>query len=188
MDYLSIATFANEVMARKDPYNHHGVSVYEMCVKIASKMDDFPGDKEILYNGARLHDVGKIFFPDDFLNYSRPLTPSERDQMETHAQKGYELVFDLHYEREICNIVHFHHEHYDGSGYPFGLMGEEIPLFARIVCVADVWESITHDRAYRKALSYDAALAEMEKCRSYFDPKIYAVFLDVIKEERNDGR
>ena len=187
MDYISIANFANIILSEKDPYNHHGSNVSIMSMKIASGMNnDFSRDELLLlYYGSRLHDVGKILLDDVLLNYPRRLTHAEYARMQSHVQLGYNILQKMHCNPIICNMVYAHHEHYNGSGYPRKLIGKDIPVFSRIICIADAWDSMTNDRAYRKAMPFEEALEEMNRTSEWFDPDIYPVFLDVI---RNDNQ
>jgi len=144
--------------------------------------NDFSRDELLfLHHGARLHDVGKILLEDDLLNVTRRLTVSEYSRVQTHAQIGYDILKSIDCDPVICDTVYSHHEHYDGSGYPRKLIGEDIPVFSRIICIADTWDSMTSDRAYRKAMPFEKALEEMNRTSKWFDPVIYPVFLDVIR-------
>jgi diguanylate cyclase (GGDEF)-like protein len=121
-----------------------------------------------------LHDLGKIAIPDEILQKDGPLDPAEYATLRTHAEIGFELLEGLDVSPVDLWIRH-HHEHWDGSGYPLGLSGEEIPIGSRIVLVADAFEAMTTDRCYRDAMSVEAALAEMRRCSgSQFDPDVVA--------------
>jgi HD-GYP domain-containing protein (c-di-GMP phosphodiesterase class II) len=129
---------------------------------------------EHVYLYAPLHDIGKIGIPDRILLKPGPLDPEEWEIMKTHTTKGREMVdhisADLHIDNlpdnaVLLNIVEFHHEAIDGSGYPRGLVGEQIPLEARIVAVADVFDALTHDRPYKLAWSLEASIAEVQRMR-----------------------
>jgi putative nucleotidyltransferase with HDIG domain len=130
--------------------------------------------------GAFLHDIGKMAIPDQILRKPGPLTPEEQEIMRTHCAIGYEMLSRVPFLRDVAKIVLAHQEHYDGSGYPNGLKGEDIPLGARIFAVADTLDAMTSDRPYRSALSLEQAKAEIARCSgTQFDPKVAAAFLSL---------
>ncbi len=147
-------------------------------------------DKNFLVNiqrGALLHDVGKIGIPEFILRKARPLSESERVILQEHPLLGYEMIEEFDFLKKAAHIVLYHHERYDGSGYPFGLIGEEIPLEARIFALTDTLDAITSDRPYRKGKSFEEAQKEMEKCRGgQFDPVLLDVFLSIPVEKWRD--
>jgi cyclic di-GMP phosphodiesterase len=127
---------------------------------------------------AFLHDIGKMAIPDHILRKPGPLTPAERDVMRTHCEIGYNMVTRIPFLREAAEIVLSHQEYYDGTGYPRGLRGEDIPLGARIFAVADALDAMISDRIYRKALPMSHAQEEIRRCTgTQFDPKVVKVFL-----------
>ena len=130
--------------------------------------------------GAFLHDIGKMAVPDQILRKPGPLTPEEQEIMRTHCAIGYEMLSRVPFLRDVAKIVLAHQERYDGTGYPNGLKGEDIPLGARIFAVADTLDAMTSDRPYRSALSLEQAKAEIARCSgTQFDPKIAAAFLSL---------
>jgi HD-GYP domain-containing protein (c-di-GMP phosphodiesterase class II) len=173
MDYRSIVDFVDEVLKRKDPYNHHGSKVSTLCLNMAALMGNPFNlhELEMLKFGAQLHDVGKLFVEDGILNSHGVLTENQFAIVRTHAKQGFRLALSVGFDPLICGIIHFHHENFDGSGYPQGLKGEEIPIFARMVRVADTYDALTSRRAYRHAASHEEAIgiieAETGRC---FDP------------------
>jgi HD-GYP domain-containing protein (c-di-GMP phosphodiesterase class II)/methylmalonyl-CoA mutase cobalamin-binding subunit len=146
---------------------------------------------ERLKHAAPLHDVGKVAIPDAILLKPGPLTPEERAIVETHAEEGHRLVkgssssiLDL-----AATIALSHQEKWDGTGYPRGLKGEEIPIEGRIVAVADVFDALTSDRVYRKAFPVDQAIQMMREQRGrHFDPVLLDAFLEVLGESGPDAR
>ncbi len=142
----------------------------------------FPDEPERLrqvYWGALLHDIGKIGIPDAILLKQGPLTDGEWQEMRTHPEKGYHIVCQTPGMQEAADIVRCHEEHFDGSGYPHGLSGEEIPLGARLFAVIDTLDAMTSDRPYRKGLDFDAAKTEIQRMSgSQFDPYAVRLFLD----------
>src|SRR6185436_6816765 len=117
-----------------------------------------------------MHDVGKIGVRNDKLNKPGKLTPEELAMFRTHPAKGKRILEPMPFMCELIPGAFCHHEHFDGGGYPQGLGGEEIPLVGRIVAIADTYDAMTSDRAYRKALTHEATMAEIERCSgSQFD-------------------
>jgi len=147
-------------------------------------------DKNFLINiqrGALLHDVGKIGIPECILRKASSLTEREKGILQEHPLLGYEMIEEFDFLRKAAHVVLYHHERYDGGGYSFGLVGEEIPLEARIFALADTLDAITSDRPYRKGKSFEEALKEMEKCRgSQFDPVLLDTFLSIPIEKWQD--
>ena len=131
-------------------------------------------------HGVLLHDIGKIGIPDAILLKPGPLTPEEWIVMRTHPEVGRRLIERIPFLRGAVPIVYHHHERWDGSGYPLGLRGDTIPLGARIFAVADALDAMTFDRPYSKAVSYEAAGREIERCTStHFDPAVVRTFLSI---------
>lgn len=127
---------------------------------------------------AFLHDIGKMAIPDHILRKPGPLTDEERDVMRRHCELGYGMLTRIPFLREAAEIVLAHQEFYDGSGYPRGLRGEEIPLGARIFAVADAFDAMISDRPYRRALPISHAREEIKRCcGTQFDPKVVEIFL-----------
>ncbi len=138
--------------------------------------------------GALLHDVGKIVVPEDILNKPGPLTPEERRIMEGHPVAGIELVADVEFPWDVLPMIRGHHERYDGHGYPDGLAGDEIPLAARILCVADVYDALTTARPYRKAFATADALRLMQAdIGRQFDPEVLTRFFRLMLNENAGG-
>lgn len=130
---------------------------------------------------ALLHDVGKVALPEELLQKPEKLTPEEYQQVKRHAELGSQLVASVSFLRDIAPMIRYHQEWYNGQGYPDGLMGEEIPLGARVVAVIDAFRAMAADRPYRKALSLEAAKAELERAAgTQFDPKVVEAFLRVV--------
>lgn len=138
-----------------------------------------------LYIGGLLHDIGKIGIPESILNKPSRLTNIEYDIIKQHPQKGFDILKHVPSFRKnsILDMVLYHHERYDGNGYPKGLSGEEIPLVARIIGVSDAFDAMTSQRAYRNTNDLEFALNEISNGKgSQFDPKIADVFLGLVKE------
>jgi len=133
--------------------------------------------------GALLHDIGKMGIPDAILHKEGPLNDEEWELMHQHPQLGYELLHDVEYLKDAMVIPLCHHEHWDGSGYPNGLKGEDIPLLARIFTIADVWDALTSPRCYSEAWSRQKALAYLRTIRgTKLDPELTDIFLNIMDE------
>jgi len=138
--------------------------------------------------GALLHDIGKIIVPTEVLNKAGNLSEGEWAIMKRHPEAGLELVADIDFPGDVRAIIRNHHERWDGSGYPDGLKGEEIPFAARILCVADVYDALTTARSYRDSLSHNRAAQVMRKSKGQFDPQLLELFLDWASSANAGGR
>jgi putative nucleotidyltransferase with HDIG domain len=127
--------------------------------------------------GALLHDIGKIIVPTEVLNKAGALTEEEWAMMKRHPEAGLELVADIDFPGDVRAVIRNHHERWDGTGYPDGLAGEEIPFAARILCVADVYDALTTARSYRESMPHSGAAAEMRSSHGQFDPELLEAFL-----------
>ena len=156
----------------------HCKRVTAFTIAIAKAMKVEPALLPQIARAAFLHDIGKMAIPDNILRKPGPLTAEERDVMRTHCEIGYNMVTRIPFLREAAEIVLSHQEYYDGTGYPRGLRGDEIPLGARIFAVADALDAMISDRPYRRALPIAQAKEEIERCSgTQFDPRVVAVFL-----------
>lgn len=157
----------------------HSLRVTEMTMKLARLMGM---NEDLLIDvkrGSLLHDIGKMGVPDNILLKPGPLTKQEWHIMRQHPQHAYELLEPIAYLKQALDIPYCHHEKWDGSGYPRGLKGEEIPLAARIFAVVDVWDALTSDRPYRAAWSNLKAIEYIrENIGTYFDPQVVKIFLE----------
>ncbi|HOX44924.1 MAG TPA: response regulator [Myxococcota bacterium] len=166
-------------MEAKDPYTHgHSDRVMQYARLITRGLGLDKPLEEKISTAALMHDIGKIGIPLDALNKPQKLTREEYELFKEHPDKGRRILEPLEFLRDIVPAIYHHHEQFDGTGYPLGLRGEEIPLDARILAVADTYDAMTSDRAYRKALSHEIAVAELRRCAgTQFDPRIVAVFI-----------
>jgi HD-GYP domain-containing protein (c-di-GMP phosphodiesterase class II) len=136
--------------------------------------------------GAVLHDVGKVGIAESILNKSGPLNPEEWETMKSHVSFAGKLLEPLVPMARIRQMVLHHHEFFDGSGYPDALSGETIPLGARIITIADSYDTITSDRSYKKGRTADEALSELERCaNTQFDPQLVAAFVRAMRRLPN---
>lgn len=165
--------------------DNHGLRTAVTALAIGKRLngeDKLNEEKlKLLDYAARIHDLGRIAIDDEIIAKVGNLTTGQRAQMEVHPEIGYRFLYRSNLPKEITETILYHHEHFDGSGYPKGLIGLKIPLFARIVTIADKWDAIRSDRPYRKAMSKKKALAEMNMMKNYFDPNLYKIFLSVVE-------
>jgi len=132
-----------------------------------------------------LHDLGKIGISEQILLKKGPLTKAEFKKIKEHPKIGVDIIRPIQSFHNLLPLILYHHERWDGKGYPFGLKGEEIPIGARIIAIADVYEALISDRPYRKALSKKEALKIIRKdSNTSFDPKIASVLIDVLKKKK----
>jgi putative nucleotidyltransferase with HDIG domain len=158
----------------------HSRRVTAYTTAIAREMGVDREQLRVIARGAFLHDIGKIALPDSVLLKPGSLDDAERQLMREHCSHGYSMVNKIPFLREASEIVYAHQESFDGSGYPRGLKGEEIPLGARIFAVADTLDAITSDRPYRKGRSFSEAREEIKRCSgTQFDPRVVEVFLRI---------
>jgi cyclic di-GMP phosphodiesterase len=158
----------------------HSKRVTAFTIAIARAMG-LPGEHiRVIARGAFLHDIGKMAIPDAILRKPGKLDTREIEQMQEHSYHGYQILRKIPFLAEASDIVYSHQERFDGTGYPRGLKGEEIPLGARIFAIADTLDAITSDRPYRAAQTLTAARKEIERCSGgQFDPEIVKVFLQM---------
>ena len=158
----------------------HSKRVTAYAVALARAMHLTPAELKVIARGAFLHDIGKIAIPDAILLKPGKLTPEETLVMQMHCQRGYEIVRKIPFLDEAAEIVYAHQESFNGSGYPRGLKGNEIPLGARIFAVADTLDAMTSDRPYRSRLSFTQTIAEIKRCAgTQFDPAIVQIFVSI---------
>ncbi|MCR4758501.1 MAG: HD domain-containing protein [Butyrivibrio sp.] len=180
----SMNTFINFIDA-KDPYTRgHSKRVAMYAAEIAKRMRLPEDDIQNIYYAGLLHDAGKISVPDAVLNKPGILTKEERTMIQNHTVAGGKMLVQLSSLKGVRETALYHHERYDGSGYPDGLKGEMIPLFARIVGVADAYDAMSSNRVYRRHLNKDEIIEEIQKgAGTQFDPRIVTYMVDMI----NDG-
>lgn len=168
----------------KDRYTYgHSERVMSYSLALAEKLQLPKEDLDRLRYAAALHDIGKIRIDTSVLNKPTQLTDEEWDILQHHTIWGAQLVETLPAFKEIVPLIRSHHENYDGSGYPDGFKGEEIPLLARILRIADSFDAMTTTRPYREALSYAEACQELrKKAHVFYDPELVYMFLDVVEE------
>jgi HD-GYP domain-containing protein (c-di-GMP phosphodiesterase class II) len=163
----------------------HGEKVAHYCEVIGRALGFTPEDVSSLIFAARVHDVGKIFVPERILSKTGPLTEDEFSLVKMHAHVGAEIVKTIPGSETLQKAVECHHEAFDGSGYPAGLRGEEIPLWARILSIADAYANMTTERSFAFAKNSDQALAELGKLSGIrYDGMLVRILLREIKAEK----
>ncbi len=172
----------------KDHYtNGHSGRVAEYSAEIARRMGKSLEEQEKIYAMGLVHDIGKIGVSEEIINKTSRLTDDEFSEIKKHTVIGYEILQAISERPELSVGARWHHEKYDGTGYPDGLSGEEIPEAARIICVADCYDAMTSTRTYSKPRSHQAVRAEIEKCMgSHFDPEAARVMIQMIDDEENN--
>jgi putative nucleotidyltransferase with HDIG domain len=163
----------------------HSLTVAKYCQALARILGiDGEATLDNIRSGALLHDIGKIAIPDSILKKPSRLSAAEWEKIRLHPALGYGLVKDIKLVKEVGNIVLYHHERYDGRGYPKGLKGEAIPLEARIFALADALDAITSHRPYRKERDFQTARKDIEKnSGTQFDPRVVRAFCSVRLED-----
>jgi cyclic di-GMP phosphodiesterase len=177
---ITLEALGNALDLKDAETEGHSKRVTAFTIAMARAMGINAEHMRIIARGAFLHDIGKMAVPDAILRKPGPLTPDEKAIMREHCYRGYEMVRRIPFLLEAAEIVYAHQEFYDGSGYPRGLKGEQIPLGARIFSVADTLDAITSDRPYRAAQSIPAAREEIARWSGrQFDPKVVDTFMEM---------
>jgi cyclic di-GMP phosphodiesterase len=181
---LEFAKVLASTLEEKDPYTSgHSERVCYYSDFICKRLSFEPKDRTELQIASYLHDIGKIGISNRFINKKGTLSSTDWAIIRQHSNKSIELLAPLKLSSNILSFIQHHHEHYDGTGYPDGLAGEQIPIGARIIAISDAYDSMTSNRPYRNPLSNEEAKAELTKCSNkQFDPKLITIFLDVLKE------
>ncbi|MDI6736813.1 MAG: GAF domain-containing protein [bacterium] len=180
----TVEALASEIETRNPYTRGHSERVTHYSAEIAKRLGFNIREIETIKYAGLLHDLGKIGISDDVLLKPGKLTDEEYEQMKHHPIKSESILRIIAFLREILPIVRHHHEHYNGKGYPDGLKGEQIPLGARIIAVADAFDAITSDRPYRQAKSMEEAVEIIKECtETQFDPQVVQTFLEIIARE-----
>lgn len=177
---VTIRAFFSALEKRESGTARHSFIVNSIALEIGREMN--LSETELLYLnwGTLLHDIGKLAISDDILLKQGQLTDAEYEKIKLHPQIGYEILQDAEYLKEAAQVALYHQERYDGKGYPYGLIGNDIPLLARICTVADAFEAMIADRPYRKGRHWQEAVAEVVKhSGSQFDPAVVAIFINL---------
>lgn len=186
MNRKIIKALARTIDAKDRYTNGHSLRVAEYSKEIARRMNKSPKEQEIIYYAGLLHDVGKIRIPVEVINKPGKLSDEEFEQIKIHPVTSYHIVKDIFDDPSVKNGAKFHHERYDGTGYPNGLRGENIPEVARIIGVADSYDAMASNRSYRKYLPQAVIRNEIKKGKgNQFDPVVADIMLEMIDEDKN---
>jgi HD-GYP domain-containing protein (c-di-GMP phosphodiesterase class II) len=170
----------SRALEERDQMQGHGARVSALAAPLAERLGWDPERVASLRFGAPLHDIGKVAVRPHVLGKPGALTLAELEEVRRHPRAGASLLLGLRGDRDALPFVLFHHERWDGFGYPSGIRGRSIPVEGRVLAVADAFDAMTSPRPYRKALPVADALAEVEACAgSQFDPTVAEIFLDV---------
>ncbi len=185
-DQLALIKALTNALDSRDKYTYnHSENVAKYSLELAKKMN-LPKDQcDFIYTGGLLHDIGKIGIPEHILTKPGRLTKEEFAVIQQHPKIGHETLKHISHFRHtgVLSIILYHHERYDGKGYPNGLKGKEIPLYARIVAVADTFDAMTSRRTYRNELDLNYTLNEISKNKgTQFDPDIAEHFIEMYQD------
>ena len=169
----------------KDRYTSgHSFRVAKYAMEIARRLGKSKAEQEVIYTAGLLHDLGKIRVPDELINKADKLTESEFELITIHTVSGYQILKDIYKDKQVAYAAKYHHERYDGKGYPNALSGKNIPEIARIICVADSYDAMASNRSYRKVLPQEVVREQLVEGRgSQFDPAITDIMLQMIDED-----
>jgi putative nucleotidyltransferase with HDIG domain len=175
---VTLEAFVSAIDAREHEVGNHSLRVTQFAVVMGHFYGITGRDLVDLYCGSLLHDIGKIGIPDAVLLKKGPLIPEEEAIMHSHPEIGYRIMSHIGYFTKAAEIIRNHHEHFDGTGYPCGLKGADIPLGARVFAVADALDALTVKRPYREALPFEAAQREiLAASGKNFDPAVLEAFV-----------
>jgi putative two-component system response regulator len=180
-----VFSIARTVEARDPDTSDHCERLAQLGVRLGRRLGLGEDDLTALRRGGYLHDLGKVGIPDSVLLKPGPLDAGEWDTMKRHVEIGVEICSPLRSLRPVLPLIRHHHERFDGSGYPDGLSGGDIPLLARVFQVVDVYDALSNDRCYRKALDRDTALSVMvdETNHGFWDPEAFEAFVLMLESE-----
>lgn len=177
----TLVGWSNALELRDQETQGHTQRVTELSLDLARWMGIQESDLDNIRRGALLHDIGKMGIPDSILLKPGKLTPAEWVIMRKHPQYAYEMIYPIEYLRPVLDIPYCHHERWDGTGYPRGLKGEEIPMAARVFAVIDVWDAMRSHRPYRPALSVDEVCEYISTASgTHFDPAVVDAFFELL--------
>ncbi len=186
--YFAVVREWGQSIESADSYTYgHCERVAGYAVAVAQELGLDEGQRTTIRIGAYLHDLGKVRVPHEILNKPGALTSDEFEIIKSHPIWGIELLATVEFPWDIKPIIRWHHERYDGTGYPDRLRGDEIPLAAQIICIVDVYDALTTTRSYRNALSQAEALSRMQETHSWWRSDVYAAFLRALRDPVADA-
>lgn len=159
----------------------HSLNVASLSIQLL-KQSRYDYDEILVYYAGLFHDIGKSITPLSILKKENPLSRDEFNQIKEHSKQGFRILQKYKFPSDVLFAALLHHEKYDGSGYPIGFIGKEIPVIARIVNICDVFDALTSDRPYRKAYSVKEALQIMENSKEHYDPELIDIFYSKFTE------
>jgi putative nucleotidyltransferase with HDIG domain len=181
--YLAVVRDWGQSLESADGYTYgHCERVAGYAIEVARALGLSDAEQTTIRLGAYLHDLGKVRVPHEILNKPGPLTAEEFAVMKEHPVWGLEMLAAIEFPWDIKPMIRWHHEKYDGTGYPDRLKGDEIPLSAQIICIVDVYDALTTTRSYRPAMPHAEAMRRMEESRGWWSPAVYAAFGGTVGE------
>ena len=181
----TIKALGNAIAERDSDTDEHNYRVTYFSLCLAEHLHLPAQSIKSLVKGAFLHDIGKIGIRDNILLKPSSLTNDELTVMKAHVEKGVQIVNDIPWLEDSIDVIRFHHERYDGSGYPLGIAGRQIPIIARIFAVADVFDALISERPYKHAISYNDAIKTLKQDAQRFDSLILSNFLEISESQYN---
>ncbi len=186
---ITIKTLLNALKCKDDYTWGHSLRVAYLCISVGKEMGLSENELYELEVSALFHDIGKIGVPDAVLLKPSRLTEEEFLEMKLHPTKSYQILEDFPVFHKMAVNAKHHHERYDGRGYPDGLKGENIPLFSRIILIADTFDAMTSTRPYRKGLPFETAFSELKEfAGSQFDPMVVEHFIKAMTKEQSKNQ
>ena len=177
----TIKAIINTLHEKDEGEEEHSLRVSELCKRMGEVLGMPEYENEALKSVGLLHDIGKIAIDEKILNKIGELTADEWKEIKRHPEIGYRILNTVNDMSEMAKYVLYHHERWDGAGYPKGLIGDEIPMASRIITIADAYDVMISERSYKKALSKEFAIEELQKkSGSQFDPKLVKVFIQKV--------
>lgn len=180
----TIHTLAHAIEAKDNYTRGHSERVAVYANAIARRLGLPQNQIDLIYFISLLHDVGKIGIPEQILNKTERLDQTERAEINRHSEIGAGIVREISFLRGGIDVIRYHHERFDGAGYPVGIKGAEIPIGARIIAVADAFDAMTSERVYRHAKTVEQAMEELRLCAGgQFDPEVVGAFTQLLREQ-----
>ncbi|WP_242839655.1 HD-GYP domain-containing protein [Desulfofundulus thermocisternus] len=185
--YMSVVKALAAALEAKDKYTQgHSLRVAWWAKAVAGEMGLSDKEQEMVYIGGLLHDIGKVGVREYILLKTSELTPAEQKEIQSHPGVGAKILEPANLPKEVVEAVLYHHEDYDGGGYPEGIAGEKIPLLARIIRVVDSYDAMMSDRPYRKAFSQKWVIEELRRCSGkQFDPAVVEAMIKVLERDKS---